>query len=979
MAAAQKIKRYPSIRSFEKNEAGLFFGREVETQQLFNKVLAEKEVLLFARSGIGKSSLLNAGLIPLLEKRGFLTLPVRLNKEAAANAQTPVDLVKNALEPYFDKTELPAGYPHEVQLWEYLKCCSFPLSATPVLILDQFEQFFYNDAETQKEFMLQLAELVQQYEPPRVANWYSDMAGDDEKRANAWFIEQPVFKVVIAIRSDRLYELNRLAQYMPTILRNRFELQPLQKENAEKAIIIPAGRQDDALYQSPHFTYQEPLKETIIRNLEGKNGIIETTQLQIVCSEIENRVLLDAEGKPARPAGYEVSLGDIDAIGGIQKIIDEFYGNQVAKAGDEKQVSVAKAFIENELYDAANNGRRIVFETEAKKVVNSLAQKKEAGYVNADALLTSLLDLRLVREDLRESRKFYEISHDYLLSAIGKAYETAKVEKEKVEAEKKNAVLLKEIQNRRRRQRSTYLLLGISLAALIVAAVLYLRTTKQKEKYKDVIAELYTSKAKERLDNYDYYQAYNLLCKANENNRTEENDTLLSGLSTQVLAGVHLEYHQNNIISTLTSDSILYIWNCATRPFTLLKSFNKPGEFYFSADGSKLFILDTSRQITVWKWGTKSAELHGSFDVSYRGVRTGSDSVFYADDGNTILFLSRNSEISGYTFENGRYTRLPNNAGFKSMEKMIQKRRPPGPTGDGGESRLLSSSGAYLIYTLPNYLKRKNTRDAEFYHETPTYDIYRANVKNKESTPVLIAKNIPWPQQYNTSGSKLYWQTHDGTVQIYNLTDKTTTVCTTFKKRFTAGLIPVNYHHLIKGNLLISSRNTAFITNGTENLIVTDWVMDTLVGAYKSNPLSETVYFEGAGVFIHIDTANTMLVDIYSGKEVLLNAHNGDWLNFRMLSSGRYAVVTGDSIFIKEQGTSERYLANNLAKSFEKTKLAVWQFKDLGLQVFNETYIAATKRNKTILFFPYPVTADSLGNMYPPLRKEEKLRYRIDE
>jgi putative ribosome biogenesis GTPase RsgA len=56
-----KIRRYPSIRAFQRNEQQLFIGRETETQQLFNKVISQNITLVFARSGIGKSSLINAG------------------------------------------------------------------------------------------------------------------------------------------------------------------------------------------------------------------------------------------------------------------------------------------------------------------------------------------------------------------------------------------------------------------------------------------------------------------------------------------------------------------------------------------------------------------------------------------------------------------------------------------------------------------------------------------------------------------------------------------------------------------------------------------------------------------------------------------------------------------------------------------------------------------------------------------------------
>src|SRR5262252_5176039 len=74
MAAADQ-KPYVGLRPFGRDEEDLFFGRDRETRDLCSLVVAHPIVLLYAASGAGKSSLLNAGLIPLLEQRGYDVLP----------------------------------------------------------------------------------------------------------------------------------------------------------------------------------------------------------------------------------------------------------------------------------------------------------------------------------------------------------------------------------------------------------------------------------------------------------------------------------------------------------------------------------------------------------------------------------------------------------------------------------------------------------------------------------------------------------------------------------------------------------------------------------------------------------------------------------------------------------------------------------------------------------------------------------------
>lgn len=57
---------YIGPRYFQEEEKDYFFGREEESKILMGLVLARRVVLLFAKSGVGKSSLLRAGLTPLL-------------------------------------------------------------------------------------------------------------------------------------------------------------------------------------------------------------------------------------------------------------------------------------------------------------------------------------------------------------------------------------------------------------------------------------------------------------------------------------------------------------------------------------------------------------------------------------------------------------------------------------------------------------------------------------------------------------------------------------------------------------------------------------------------------------------------------------------------------------------------------------------------------------------------------------------------
>jgi hypothetical protein len=79
--------RYPGSRPFYDTEVDrcLFFGREQETQLLLHKTLNWDIVVLYAKSGLGKTSLINAGLNQELRDRGYMPINVRMNNTDIAD------------------------------------------------------------------------------------------------------------------------------------------------------------------------------------------------------------------------------------------------------------------------------------------------------------------------------------------------------------------------------------------------------------------------------------------------------------------------------------------------------------------------------------------------------------------------------------------------------------------------------------------------------------------------------------------------------------------------------------------------------------------------------------------------------------------------------------------------------------------------------------------------------------------------------
>ena len=184
-------------RPYEEENAAVFFGREREARDLVSLVIANPLLLIYAPSGAGKTSLINARLIPMLGKvkdptliqllgpgRGFEVLPtarvsgvvpqgIDLNSIAGANIYvfnalmslvlpqaaaesglTELNLAKRRLADYLDETR-SAKNSGRVDDTE-------PLSPR-ILIFDQFEELFTSHLERWRDrenFFVQICDAL---------------------------------------------------------------------------------------------------------------------------------------------------------------------------------------------------------------------------------------------------------------------------------------------------------------------------------------------------------------------------------------------------------------------------------------------------------------------------------------------------------------------------------------------------------------------------------------------------------------------------------------------------------------------------------------------------------------------------------------------------------------------------------------------------------------------------------------------------
>ena len=125
--APEQRERIPYIGPlpFLRRHRDLFFGRENEVSELLSLVISHRVLLLYAQSGAGKTSLLNAGLVPVLEEEGFEVLPLArvagLIPEGIEPRKIPNLYVFNTLMSWSESEDVDPGKLLQKSLADFLR------------------------------------------------------------------------------------------------------------------------------------------------------------------------------------------------------------------------------------------------------------------------------------------------------------------------------------------------------------------------------------------------------------------------------------------------------------------------------------------------------------------------------------------------------------------------------------------------------------------------------------------------------------------------------------------------------------------------------------------------------------------------------------------------------------------------------------------------------------------------------------------
>ncbi len=471
------------------SEGKVLYGRDKEIVELSQKILYNTQTIIYGRSGIGKSSLLKAGVFPVLRKHNLFPVYIRLShseKDDYGYASQVFDAVEKSLsELRVENLDSEAGYDvvsgykeevvpvvneHEEGLWEYFHRHRFfykpvgedePVQITPVLVFDQFEELFTLQDDRAKmlslfkelELLLNDVcpdELLQQGEQEGSAAEGSVKSGSLIKTAVSFkvrenrYLKGNNFHLVMSVREDFLSHLERNSTNIPSLKHNRYCLLPLSEDRAAEVIMKPV----------PGLVSLQVAKEIIskVTGVPAADFEIDDNPELEVDSAILSLFLSELYVKKGADEAA-ITLGMVDKFG--SNIISDFY--------QETMEHISKPSVEYlERRLVTKEGRRDAIYWE-QALRHNVTQKE----------LDFLLGQRLLHRYSWRDGIRVEFSHDILCPIISKRRKEREAEAERAKARRTKRILM----------------LSLALSLLCVGGLVYWYIYSEKKYQKEYVDE----------------------------------------------------------------------------------------------------------------------------------------------------------------------------------------------------------------------------------------------------------------------------------------------------------------------------------------------------------------------------------------------------------------------------------------------------------------------------------------------------------
>jgi WD40 repeat protein len=629
----------------------LFFGRETECDIVIANLMASRLTLLYGASGVGKTSLLRAGVTHELRLSSEASLArygapdyvvVYFNRWSDDPVQGLVhsihESVASLLGDRVDGVQVPTGpLPEVLHAWT-----SF-LEADLLIILDQFEEYFiYHPAEEAGSF----------------AQAFVDALNRPDLRTS----------FLVAIREDTLARLDRFKGRLPNLFDNYLRTKHLDMTAARAAIEKPLRAYNSLFPDAEPFRAEPELVETVLDEVQigkvvlgaaGRGAVdqggapadprVETPYLQLVMTRLWREEV--ASGSRT------LRLETLRRLGGAERIVRTHLDQALAALPAEQQDVAARVFhhlVTPSGTKIAHAASDLADYTELPEpVVASLLETLSSGEVRV---------LRRVALPGREDNPPYEIFHDVLARAIldwrARHIQARAAEARLAATIQRGAERTRAAEERAHRYREWLRRGGIAAMAILIvllAAIAVLARQAQQtalEGQRDLgqglrSSQLATQSLKD-LSN-DPVSSMRLAVQAFDVQPSPAAEYALRQALSQSRAVAVLRAHTDAVLSatyspdgkqvlTASRDSTLRIWDSASRKQVAQLKLSAPARHFagrpqFSRDGE--LVLAATRdapagRIYIWRW-------RGSDDPVVLPTESETIAAAFSPDGRRVV------------------------------------------------------------------------------------------------------------------------------------------------------------------------------------------------------------------------------------------------------------------------------------------------------------------------------------------------------
>ncbi len=357
---------YRFLDYFDVEDAEFFFGREEDTERLLHLVSLHRLAVLFGRSGVGKTSLIRAGLMARLrelDEEYSGEGPRPLLPVYATCGDDPGHRLKQALLARAETEGVPL--PPEVaegSCREVATALAEASGRTLLLIVDHFAEIFVKvGALVREQFIKSVQECL-----------------DDER-----------LHFLFCLREDYLGELFELRDTLPGVMENMYRLRRLSREQAEAAITKPAS--------NFNLQIEHDLVDRLLEDLSREG--VDPAELQIVMYRLYEEL-----EPPSRVVGQRF----YEQLGGAQKILAGYLDKALSQLPMPER-PVAQDILRAMVASSELRGRWPL-----ERILHEVEDPREA----VERVLAHLVDHRLLRVVDEEGLRSYELAHEYLAEGL---------------------------------------------------------------------------------------------------------------------------------------------------------------------------------------------------------------------------------------------------------------------------------------------------------------------------------------------------------------------------------------------------------------------------------------------------------------------------------------------------------------------------------------------------------------------------------